>query len=407
MPFVIFVSPFFTEFNVRAIEYAASMPDVRLAVISQEPQEQLPPHARGRLAGHWRVENALGTEQLLWAARELSQRAGSPIFRLFGGNEQLQVPLAETREQLQVVGMSVETARNFRDKSRMKDVLRAAGLPCARHRLATSEAAAWAFAGEVGYPLVVKPPAGAASQETYKANNADQLREVLAKLTPTPTNEALLEEFITGDEQSFDTFAVNGKPLFHSITHYLPQPLDVMRNPWIQWCMLLPREIDDPKYDDIRAVGWRALEALGMETGVSHLEWFRRRDGSIAISEVAARPPGAQIMTLIARANDFDALGAWVKMMIKGTFDAPQRKYAVGAAYLRGQGQGRVKAIHGLEQAMREVGHLVTDAKLPAIGQAPGKTYEGEGFIIMRHPETIVVQRALATVVNTVRVELG
>ena len=65
-----------------------------------------------------------------------------------------------------------------------------------------------------------------------------------------------------------------------------------MRNPWIQWSVLLPREIDGPQYDDIRQVAFRALDALGMETGLSHLEWFRRKDGSIAISEVAARPPG-------------------------------------------------------------------------------------------------------------------
>jgi len=171
--------------------------------------------------------------------------------------------------------------------------------------------------------------------------------------------------------------------------------------------VLLPREIESPRYDDIRVMGFRALEALGMDTGVSHLEWFRRRDGSVAISEVAARPPGAQIMTLISRANDFDALGAWVKLMIKETFDAPQRRYAVGAAYLRGQGEGRVKAIHGLATAMQEVGRLVTDAKLPVIGQEKGKTYEGEGFIIVRHAETLVVQQALTTIINAVRVEMG
>ena len=33
---------------------------------------------------------------------------------------------------------------------------------------------------------------------------------------------------------------------------YLPPPLDVLRNPWIQWTVLLPRELDDPRYDGIR-----------------------------------------------------------------------------------------------------------------------------------------------------------
>lgn len=140
---------------------------------------------------------------------------------------------------------------------------------------------------------------------------------------------------------------------------------------------------------------------------MSHLEWFRRRDGSLAISEVAARPPGAQFTTLISRAHDFDCLGAWARLMIFGAFEPPPRRYAVGAAYLRGQGQGRVKAIHGLEQAQREVGYLITDMRLPQIGQTPTGTYEGEGFIIVRHPETKVVEEALWRLITLVRVELG
>jgi hypothetical protein len=229
----------------------------------------------------------------------------------------------------------------------------------------------------------------------------------LASMKPATASPVLLEEFISGDEHSFDTFSLNGRPVFHSLTRYLPQPLDAMRNRWIQWRVVLPREIDEPQYDDIRRQAFRALDALGMTTGISHLEWFRRADGSIAISEVAARPPGAQIMTLISRANDFDALGAWCRLMICGQFDAPERKYAVGAAYLRGQGQGQVRAVHGIDIVERELGQLVTDRKLPAIGDAPSPSYEGEGFIIVRHAETKVVEQALERIVQTVRVELG
>jgi len=406
MPFVIFVSPFFTEFNVRAIEATAALTDVRVGVISQEPFEALPAHARGRIAAHWRVEDALSTEQLFGAAHVLSSAQGA-IFRIFAGNEQAQVPVAEVRERLAIDGMPVSAARNFRDKARMKVVLHEAGLPCARHRLAGDAAAALTFAAELGYPLVLKPPAGAASQATYRADGPDALRTALASMHPSAGNPVLLEEFISGDEYSFDTFSLKGRPVFHSLTRYLPQPLDVVRNPWIQWRVVLPREIDDACYDDVRQAAYRALDALGMTTGISHLEWFRRADGSIVISEVAARPPGAQIMTLISRANDFDALNAWCRLMVFGEFEMPARKFAAGAAYLRGQGQGRIRAVRGLDAAEREIGSLVTDVKLPAIGDPPSSSYEGEGFIIVRHPETAVVEQALARIVQTVRVELG
>ena len=304
--------------------------------------------------------------------------------------------------------MRAEQARNFRDKARMKELLRAAGLPCARHRLAASAEEGWAFASEVGYPLVVKPPAGAATQATYRVDGPDALADALYACAPDAGGAVLVEEFVTGEEYSFDAFSRDGEVVFHSITRYDPTPLEVMRQPWIQWTVLLPREIDRPEFDDIRAAGRRTLEVLGMGTGMSHLEWFRRRDGSIAISEVAARPPGAQITTLISRAHDVDAVAMWARLMVFDAFDAPtERKWAVGAAYLRGQGRGRVRAVHGLDRVHAELGHLVTDARVPQPGQPKAASYEGEGFIIVRDGSTQVVADALKRIVATVRVELA
>jgi hypothetical protein len=182
----------------------------------------------------------------------------------------------------------------------------------------------------------------------------------------------------------------------------------VLRNPWIQWTVVLPREVDDPQYNDIRKAGAKALKVLGMQTGLSHMEWFRRKDGSLAISEVAARPPGAQFTTLITRAHDMDFLYAWARLMVYGDFDPPKRRFAVGAAYLRAQGYGsRIVAVQGLDTIEREVGYLIVDAKRPQLGAAPAPSYEGEGYLIVRHEDTGVVQQVLNHIVSTVRVELG
>jgi len=406
MHFVIFAAPWFSENATRFIEATLGVPGVRVAVVSQEAQEYMRPHLRERVAAHWRVEDIFDPRQLAHAARQLSNHFG-PIHRLYGAYEQLQVPLAEAREELGVEGMSAEAARNFRDKSRMKNVLRAHGVPCARHRLAHDAEEAWGFVREVGFPLVLKPPAGAGAQSTFRVDDERAFGEALTVSAPTHDRPVLIEEFITGEEHSLETISVGGRAVWHSLTHYYPTPLEVLRNPWIQWCLLLPREIDAPQYDDIREAGARALEALGMDTGLSHMEWFRRRDGSVAISEVGARPPGAQITTLVSRANDIDFLGAWARVMVYGEFDPPERRYAAGAAFLRGQGSGRVVAVRGLEQAGRELGELVTDVKLPEVGQTPTGSYEGEGYVLLRHPETAVVKEALLRLISTVRVELG
>ena len=405
MPFVIFAAPLLSPNAIGMVEAIAALPDVHLGVITQEPAEKLPVDLVARVA-HWGVDSVLDPKQLVWACRELGLRYG-PIHRLFGAYEQLQVPLAQARAELGLPGLSVESANNFRDKARMKDVLRANGIPCARHALARSPAQAEAFGSASGYPLVVKPPAGAGAQQTFRVENAGQLRAALGNMQPSARDPVLLEEFIIGDEHSLETISIDGAAVWHSLTHYYPTPLHVLANPWIQWCLVLPREIDSPRYDDIKTAARRALSALGMTSGLSHMEWFRRTDGSVAISEVAARPPGAQITTMVARAHDIDFVQAWARLMVFNTFEPPSRLYAAGAAFLRGQGEGRVCAVHGWEQVSRAFGDMITDVKLPDIGSERSPSYEGEGYILVRHAETRVVEQALAEIVSVMRIELG
>ncbi|MEM7082676.1 MAG: hypothetical protein AAF465_08080, partial [Pseudomonadota bacterium] len=59
-----------------------------------------------------------------------------------------------------------------------------------------------------------------------------------------PDRPTLFEEFIRGQEYSFDSVVIQGKPVWHSISVYSPTPLDVLENDWIQWCVMLPRKID-------------------------------------------------------------------------------------------------------------------------------------------------------------------
>ncbi len=406
MKFVILATPFFDDKTLHFLDATLDLPSVRVAVISQASEDDLPEPLRVRLADHVRVEDALDSGALTDAARHLADRFG-PLHRLLAINEHIQVQAAEVRERLGVHGMRPEAAWNFRDKARMKSVLRAASVPCARHRLVTSVEDALDFADTTGFPLIVKPPSGAGAESTFRVESLVELVSALVANLPTPGNAVLLEEFIVGHEHSFETISLEGRPLWCSLTRYFPSPLEVVSTPWIQWCVVLPREVDDPRYDDIRRHGTRALSALGMDTGLSHMEWFRRRDGSIAVSEVGARPPGAQFCTIMSRAHDFDLYAAWARLMIEGEFDPPERRYAAGAAYLRGQGEGVVRAVHGLDEADRVLGGLVTDVSLPEIGKPHGKGYEGDGYVIIRHPETRVVEEALLKLVSMVRVELG
>ena len=403
---VIFVAPFAFEITLRFAEAAAKHPGTRMVLISQDSPAKFPDTLREHLAAHIQVENALDPDCLADAVAAVAKRTGG-IHRLLGTLEQLQVPLAAVRETLGIEGIGVQVATNFRDKATMKDVLHRAGLPCARHRRLTSTKDAEQFVAEVGFPIVIKPLAGAGAKGTFQVQNQAELEECLAQNPAHPRRPLLAEEFMQGDEFSFDGVLVDGKQVWHSLTHYLPTPLDAIENPWIQWCVMLPREIDHPHYDDIRVAAADSVRALGLRTGVYHMEWFRRPDGSIAISEVGARPGGAQISRLMSYAHDFSFYRAWAQVAIDGTFPNPSRKYAAGAAFLRGQGEGRVQTVRGLGQAQKEIGHLVVETNLPRLGQVKSSSYEGEGFVVIRHPETAVVRKALHRLISLIRVEMG
>jgi carbamoylphosphate synthase large subunit len=397
---VVFVAPYAMPATVRFVRAVGGVAGARLFVISSDPAASF---GDAPIAGHWHLGDCLDVESLTTAVAEVGERVGG-VDRLLGILENLQVQLGAVRERLGIPGIGPAVADNFRDKARMKAVFDAAGVPCARSRRVASGAEAMSFAGDVGYPFVAKPLAGAGARNTFRVDSDARLGEWLAMSPPGDAAPMLLEEFITGQEHSFDSVVIGGEMVWHSISRYLPSPLDVLEHPWIQWCVLLPRSIDDQ--DDIVAVARRALQALGLQDGLSHMEWFRRPDGSLAISEVGARPPGSQFMTLMSYAHDTDLYAAWARLAVDGVFDPPQRAYACGGAYLRAQGSGRtIVGIEGLDRVSEATRARVVEVSLPLARAAPTGTYDGDGYVVVRDPDTAAVEDALGEIISSIRVE--
>ncbi len=398
---VVFVAPFPLETTLRFVRAAAKLDDVRLlGVVHEAPRGD-----DARLFHDLvRVTDPLSQDDVVEGVGVLRARHGQP-FRVLSILEALQVQVAAARARWGVEGTDPRTADLFRDKSRMKAALSAAGLPVARNRLLASAHDAGAFAEEVGFPMVLKPPAGMGARATFRVNDMASLSRALDGMRVGPERPVLAEEFLRGEEFSFETMTLDGAARAHSISRYLPTCLDVLENPWIQWACVLPRDISGPEFDGARAMGLAAVGALGLDTGMTHMEWFRRADGTLAIGEIAQRPPGANITRMTGLAHDVDAYRAWARAVIDGEFDGPwERKYAVGCAFLRGMGHGRVASVTGVHETHEAVGKWVVEAKLPTIGAPKSDSYEGDGYVIVRDPSTDVVQRLIKKVIETVRV---
>lgn len=404
MQHVVLVTSWLSDNMRHCVRCFAELPDTKLALLSQEPADKLPAELRARIASYQPIGDPAQAANIIAGARAVQQQWGR-IDRLEGYLEMLQVPIAEARDALAIDGMGAEVAKNFRDKNRMKDVLRKAGVPVARQALVHGADDVRKFTSQVGYPIVLKPLAGFGARNTQRVTDEASLTQALQALQPSTANPAQAEEFVQGEEHTFEAVVIGGKVVWMSSTEYVPSPLQVLENPWMQYALIMPREQHLPHVQQFAPINAQALAALGVQHGLSHMEWFLRADGTPVVSEVGARPPGANIMPLLKAAHGADPWAAWAKLMVQRTWQFPERRFAAGTIFLRAKGGGdKVRAVEGIDAMVRTLGPALFDMKLPQPGQPRSQHYEGDGWVLVHHPETMGVVKALRTVLETVRI---
>ncbi len=415
MPHVVFIAPHFLQNTNRYVKAFAELPDVTLSVVSEDPEEAIPAALRARVAGHYRVPSSSDGEALTVAVRAISRGVG-PVDRLAGALEELQLPMAQVRDALDLEGIRSDVAKSFRNKDRMKAVLRAHGVPVARSALARSPQELLTFVSQVGLPVIVKPQAGLGARSTYRVTSRGDLDALARKgVVPTAQRPLQIEEFVRARERTCETVTIKGEAVWRSGTRYEPSPLEVLETPWKQYCVILPREEADPELARFHAVNGAALAAMfgaagstAAGTALTHMEWFVREDGTALVNEVGVRPPGVQIMTLMSLAHETDFWADWAELVALDRFTPRPRRWAAGAAFFRGQGGGdRIVSVEGLDAAIEAVGDALVEVRTPKVGQPRASSYEGEGIATVRAATTADVERALLTLIRGVQVRYG
>lgn len=376
--------------------YPADMPEytrglaecgARVIGVGDSPSGSLPDTAKKALSRYVEVRSLWDTEQVVSALQaELRGEQLDLVECLWEPGIML---AAELRARFGVPGMSIEHAHRFRDKEAMKVALDAAGVRTPRHVAADSIAGCWEAAERIGFPLILKPIAGAGSADTYRVNSANELRAVLPKLRHVPMIS--VEEFIEGEEYTFDTITIDGEIKYFNVAWYRPRPLIARTNEWVSPQVIALRDVEDPELADGIRMGYAVNEALDFRNGFTHMEWYRKPDGEVIFGEIGARPPGAHHVDQMKFACDFDPFRAWAQAMTQGRIDADiERLYNVVTVYKRAQGVGRITRFEGVETLNARYGkHVVWNTLLP-----PGtprrnwlQTVLSDGFVMLRHPD--------------------
>lgn len=252
---------------------------------------------------------------------------------VLAGTEAAVVPAARLREALGVPGIAIDVAYACTDKVRMKRRVAEAGIPYTPFLPGGNGTDRSRVVREIGLPVVLKPRVGSGGRGTSIVRTPEEIPD------PVPRRQ-MVEALIAGRELSVESLVLDGRVRWSNLTEYVE----------IRGVNHLPYRPERRLREAILELNRRAVEALGVERGICHLEAFVTADG-LCFGELAVRPPGGYIMELISLAYGFDAWDAWIRVESGREPEVRSRPRRHAAARVIHPGAGRVVEAAGAEQA--------------------------------------------------------
>ncbi len=402
---VVFIEPRFPG-NQKLFIKALAQVGATISAIGEGSKASLDDDLRRWLTHYEEVRNVCDPKAVLDAVRFIQRHAH--VDRLEATVEAHIMSTAHVREAAGIPGTSVRTSFLCRDKPAMKEVLRAGGVPCAASAAVASPAEALAFVEQHGYPVILKPRDGAGASGAARCDSNADLAAAISALGVDRGHAVAIEEFIEGHEGFFDTLTLRGQVVHEFATHYYPNVLEAMRTRWISPQFVVTNRIDSaPGYDEVKAMGRRVIELLGIETSATHMEWFAGPKG-LKFSEIGCRPPGVRTWDLYGVANDMDLYREWAMLIAAGRpSQYASRRLATGIVALRPDRDGRISHYEGLDAVRQAFGAHFIDWFTPPPGhptQPVEAGYLANAWIRMKHENFDRLRQMLDAVGQTVRV---
>jgi biotin carboxylase len=252
-------------------------------------------------AAKYRIVGSKHIDDLVAAARAWHEQEHFDGVLSF--SESAVVAVATVAEALGLPSVGADAARTSRNKLLMRQSHERAGVPHPAFRLVPDVDTALATAEEFGYPVILKPTLGAASNFVFKLDGPDDVRlrfaqavdgiEQMSWFRMQPDGEdvgphgLLIESFLDGREFLTESLIWDDEVYVGSIVDRVTVEGDTFDDDVHH----APTSLDDKDLAAVHSVIAAAARAQGINRSVMHAE-VRFHDGQPHLLEIAVRPGG-------------------------------------------------------------------------------------------------------------------
>jgi biotin carboxylase len=278
--------------------------------------------------------------------------------------------VAAVAEELGLPGIGAQTAHLLTHKRVMREALGAGGLPQPPFASLRSGSDVEAALETVRFPAVLKPVDSGGQRAVFRVESRDELvRDLPEAVDESPTNEALLEEFVEGIELNGIVIAREGEPELVTLS-------DRLRPPGIGfgvgWIHVYPPSLPSEQLRLAEEVAVESVRALGLRDAIAFPQLIASPEGGVAVVEVAARIPGGQMADLVRHAVGVDLVEVALRQAlgeeVPDELALPRFRQPLAIRFLTAQPgplpTGRVTRIGGLDAVLAAEGVVQADTYL-------------------------------------------
>lgn len=269
--------------------------------------------------GRYRIAGSQKISDIIAAAR--AWHAEEHFDGLFSFSESGVMTVAAVAEALGLPGVGVDAARKSRNKLLMRQAYQRAGVPHPRFRLVTSLAQAQVTAAEFGYPVVLKPTLGAASNYVFRIDDPAEMESRYADAVEgmqrmswylmeaegldLGPNGLIVEGFLDGHEHLFEALAWEDEVYLGSAVDRVTTEGGTFEDD----VHVAPTRLTPGELAEVHKVITDAAHAQGLRHSVMHAE-VRYHQGKPYVVEIAIRPGGGGLDLVAQATADYSPIEA-------------------------------------------------------------------------------------------------